>query len=181
MVNLKKMAVYIEARNEVINARAKIQEEYGELINKGIAKLVQIAYFSQEELAENEIYGLKMLTIDDYISSLSDMCLCNDTDSLFVLFENDGQVYERCVVCGSTYESREVFVDPSSLEHSSDTLDIRKYVEASSLEDILEMIDNIITELADTMEEMPVEDLIQIVEEELKANLEKSRKRVKSE
>lgn len=181
MVNLKKMAVYIEARNEVINAKATIQEEYGELLNKGIVNLEELAYLSQAELAESEIYGLKMLTIDDYLSGLSDMCLCNDTDSLFVVFENEGKLYERCIVCGSTYVSYEDFANPHCLEHSSDILDIRKYVEASSLEDVLEMIDNIIIELSDTMEEMPVEDLIEIVEEELKANLEKSRKRVKSE
>ena len=49
------------------------------------------------------------------------------------------------------------------------------------MEEVLEIIDNLVIELADTMEEMPVEDLIKIVEEELKANLEKSRKRVKGE
>jgi len=173
MVNLKKMAVFIEARKEAVSLKVKIQEEYGEVQNDSFDKLAK--------LAESEIYGLKILTIDDYLSDLSDMCLCNDTDSLFVLFENEGQIYEKCIVCGATYASNEDFVNQNSIEHVTDILDIRKYVEVSSLEEVLEIIDNLVIELADTMEEMPVEDLIKIVEEELKANLEKSRKRVKGE
>lgn len=183
MVDLKKMASFIEVKRYAINLEKELTENIYRLQNKTRYSSYQ-EYLIDELNVDASMGALESISV--HRKRLHNRCDCgtkfNAEKSCCVFYQKPGFSYTECLACGYwlksfATEEKKDFSNKILLDDYIDFSDSPKDPRMNPKSDeLIESIENIIIRLSQDIELISTEELINYIKEELKKDFPKVRK-----